>query len=120
MSEPFSWAAMQAEEVKQTLAESNTQKPAVVDIDDINIAKGKSSYEEGIRAKLQFEIPFDIDNWYEDLKEFTFHTRFLLITVLEAKAIRNQYKLTVLKNYHADASELTQQDDYKAALSALE
>jgi len=51
-----------------------------------------SPYHQNIKEKLQVECRYDVEAWYEILKEFTFPTSFLPLSIPEAKAIRSLYK----------------------------
>lgn len=60
-------------------------------------------------------IPFDIDNWYPALSEFTFETQFIPMSRLEARAIITYYRARFLRHRGAG---FTQAD--ADALDALE
>ena len=45
----------------------------------------------------RYGFDYDIDQWYEKCKEFTFKTEFLPVTKEEAKVIVKQYEINVLK-----------------------
>lgn len=66
-------------------------------MEKIDEIKPPSPYHRNIQEILQIESKYDVEHWYESLKEFTFPTYFLPLFANEAKAICNQYKYRFLK-----------------------
>lgn len=46
---------------------------------------------------MKFEVAYDVEQWYDKLKDFTFETKFLPLTNIEALIIRKKYKFLFLK-----------------------
>jgi len=52
----------------------------------------EARYKARKREKKSHEDPFDVDLWYDRLKDFTFRTEFADMTLKEAKALRDDYR----------------------------
>ena len=57
-----------------------------------DLIKSLSPYHKSIKEKLEVECRYNVEAWYDTLKDFTFPTHFLSLFTHEAKAIRNTYK----------------------------
>ena len=62
--------------------------------------EGISPYHKKIKEKLEVECKYDVEYWYDSIKEYTFPTIFLPLFISEAKALRNKYKQQYL---HGDS-----------------
>lgn len=51
-----------------------------------------NSYHKKIRDKLVVECLYDVESWYESLKDFTFKTYFLSMTIKEGIILRKYYR----------------------------
>lgn len=72
-----------------------------------------NSYEKKIRDKLVVECLYDVESWYESLKDFTFKTYFLSMTIKEGKILRKYYKYRFLNGEKLNETEIAQLNQLK-------